>query len=73
MSAWTHGDVPLNLVGHRIEHWKMSDEEAWFQCIGTLIELEGEPGMNPSDVEHMQFHMNAPCPTEGAQVWRRLD
>jgi hypothetical protein len=73
MSTWIHGEVPLNAVGHRIEHWKLADEESWFQCIGVLVEMENEPGMEPEGVEHMEFHLAPPCPTEGTQVWRRLD
>lgn len=70
---WVHTAVPLNAAGQRIEHWKLADKDSWFQVVGTLSVLEGEPGMQPDDVEHMEFHDHPPCPTEGGQVWRRLD
>jgi len=67
---WRHGQVPLMVIGSRIEHWNKADKDSWFRMIGTLSVVDGDVGMLPDDVETMDFHDHPPCPTEADQVWR---
>lgn len=71
--VWRNAKVPNSAIGRRIEHWNRADEGSWFQVIGRLIELDGEPGMDPREVEHMEFHEHPPGPTEGTQIWRYIE
>jgi hypothetical protein len=69
---WRDGKVPNSAIGERVEHWSKVDNESWFQMIGLISELEGEPGMLSGNVEHMEFHLHPPIPTEADQAWRTL-
>lgn len=70
--TWRNTRVPNSAIGKRIEHWHKADNATWFRVVGVLIELEGEPGMDPTKVEEMSFHQDPPVPTEGTQIWREL-
>lgn len=68
---WRDGPVPHMVIGQWVEHWLQNGEGAWFQVVGPVIELEGEPGMDPTKATHMEFHDEGPPhPSEGHQLWR---
>jgi len=69
---WRHGPVVNSMIGRRIEHYSHHTGAGWFRVIGTLIELDGEPGMDPTRCELMEFVSEPPVETDGVQVWRDM-
>lgn len=68
--VWRDGKVPDSAIGTVIEHWSKVDNDSWFEMVGLLSVIDGEPGMKPGDVTKMEFHSAPPIPTEGHQCWR---
>lgn len=74
MSTWNNGPVPNSEIGEKVEMFSRVDPESWFHVVGSVFELDGEPGMDPSECDLMEFtkQEDLPAPAEGNQLWRRL-
>lgn len=72
--TWNNGPVPNTEIGEKVEMYSKVDPETFFHVVGTVIKLDGEPGMNPEECELMEFSdmKSLPAPCEGTQLWRRL-
>lgn len=49
------------------------DADRWFHAQGTVILLDGEAGMDPTECTLMEFADAPGAPTEGHMLWRYRD